>query len=193
MLACTTTTDVMLPPGLLSILADIAGIIFISLGGIPVLKEIGLGGAVWLAGSLTMVFVFQPIFMSYLPRPTIRERRWLWQRMTGGRRRNRFQWLCRLADPDSGHAGRRARRPAGAGGAFIVWGVASGQRARIGYQHPGTPLYKPDSKVNQDIAVICNYLPDRRGLGGSETPDFPDPQSSIAPNVLRMIDDMAAT
>ena len=72
--ACATTTDVMLPPGLLSIVADIAGIIFISLGGIPVLKEIGFGGAVWLAGSLTMVFVFQPIFMSYLPAPRVRER-----------------------------------------------------------------------------------------------------------------------
>src|SRR5260370_40855365 len=66
----------MLPTGLLSILADIAGIIFISFGGIPVLKEIGLAGAVWLASSLTMVFVFQPIFMSYLPRPRIRERKW---------------------------------------------------------------------------------------------------------------------
>ena len=62
LVACATTTDVMLPPGLLSIFADIAGIVFISLGGIPVLKEIGLGGAVWLAASLTMVFVFQPIF-----------------------------------------------------------------------------------------------------------------------------------
>ena len=69
LLACATTTDVMLPPGLLSILADIAGIIFISFGGIPVLKEIGFGGAVWLAASLTMVFVFQPIFMSYPAAP----------------------------------------------------------------------------------------------------------------------------
>src|ERR1700730_402941 len=76
LLACATTTDVMLPPGMLSIVADIAGIIFIALGGIPVLKEIGLGGAVWLASSLTMVFVFQPIFMSYLPRPRIRDN-WL--------------------------------------------------------------------------------------------------------------------
>ena len=86
LLACATTTDVMLPPGLLSILADIAGIIFISFGGIPVLKEIGFGGAMWLAGSLTMVFVFQPIFMSYLPRPRIRERSWLSRTGTGNRR-----------------------------------------------------------------------------------------------------------
>src|SRR5580704_15431773 len=74
-LACITTTNVMLPPGLLSILADIAGIIFISLGGIPVLQHIALAGSVWLAGSLTMVFIFQPIFVSYLPVPRIKERR----------------------------------------------------------------------------------------------------------------------
>ena len=55
----------MLPPGLLSILADIAGIVFISFGGIPVAAARGFGGAVWLAGSLTMVFIFQPIMMSY--------------------------------------------------------------------------------------------------------------------------------
>ena len=66
--ACEATTDFMLPPGLLSILADIAGIIFISFGGIPVLQHIALAGSVWLAGSLTMVFIFQPIFVSYLPR-----------------------------------------------------------------------------------------------------------------------------
>ena len=99
LLACATTTDVMLPPGLLSILADIAGIIFISFGGIPVLKEIGLGGAVWLAGSLTMVFVFQPIFMSYLPRPRIRERSWLSRYGKGDRAGvfHRFvDWLVRV-------------------------------------------------------------------------------------------------
>src|SRR5260370_28127727 len=97
----------MLPPGLLSILADIAGIIFISFGGIPVLKEIGLAGAVWLASSLTMVFVFQPIFMSYLPRPPIRDRKW----STGsgeGRRANSHRlvdWLVRAPGPPGG--GRR--------------------------------------------------------------------------------------
>src|SRR5579885_2326732 len=37
MAACAATTDFMLPPGLLSILADVSGIIFISFGGIPVL------------------------------------------------------------------------------------------------------------------------------------------------------------
>src|SRR5258708_24983128 len=73
--ACSATTDFMLPPGFLSIMADISGIIFISFGGIPVLQHIALAGSVWLAGSLTMVFIFQPIFVSYLPVPRIKEKR----------------------------------------------------------------------------------------------------------------------
>src|SRR5258708_7946814 len=73
--ACAATTDFMLPPGFLSIMADISGIIFISFGGIPVLQHIALAGTVWLAGSLTMVFIFQPILMSYLPVPEVKHRR----------------------------------------------------------------------------------------------------------------------
>src|SRR5216684_1625810 len=132
LLACATTTDVMLPPGLLSIVADIAGIIFIALGGIPVLKEIGLGGAVWLASSLTMVFVFQPIFMSYLPRPRIRDN-WLSRirnREKSGPFHNFISWL--LAVPVTPGAMRSALLIFG--GAFIVWGMSSGLRARIGYE-----------------------------------------------------------
>jgi len=188
-LACITTTNVMLPPGLLSILADIAGIIFISLGGIPVLKEIGFGGAIWLAGSVTMVFVFQPIFMSYLPRPTIRERRW-WQSEGQAARHTPLhtfgQWVVRI--PVTPGALRSALLVGGA--LFIVWGISSGQRARIGYQQPGTPLYKPDSKVNRDMAAISHYLPTDEGWVVLQTPDYPTAQSSIAPNVLRMLGQM---
>jgi len=186
-LACATTTDVMLPPGLLSILADIAGIIFISFGGIPVLKEIGLGGAVWLASSLTMVFVFQPIFMSFLPRPRIRER-WLW---APGQQRSTplrwlIDWLIRL--PVTPGTPRTALLVAGA--AFIVWGGISGQRAHVGYETPGTPLYRPDAKVNLDTAEIGKFFPTDEGWVVLSTPDYPDPQSGLGPEVLRMTDDL---
>jgi predicted RND superfamily exporter protein len=191
LLACATTTDVMLPPGLLSILADIAGIIFISLGGIPVLKEIGFGGAMWLAGSLTMVFVFQPIFMSYLPRPRIRERSWL-VKLERSERQSVFakftNWLVHV--PVTPGAIRTALLVGGA--AFIVFGVVSGQRARIGYATEGTPLYKPDSKVNKDIGEIGKYFPTDEGWVVLSTPDYPDPQSSLGPAVMRMADDMGA-
>jgi uncharacterized protein len=187
LLACATTTDVMLPPGLLSILADIAGIIFISLGGIPVLKEIGLAGAVWLASSLTMVFVFQPIFISYLPRPRIRQRKW--SARSGAARRTSHRlvdWLVRV--PVTPGWVRSFLLFGGV--AFIMWGVVSGQRAHIGYETPGTPLYKPDSKVNQDIAEIGRFFPTDEGWVVLSTTDYPDAQSGISPNVLRMTDDM---
>ena len=69
--AVVNTTNLMLPPGLVSILADIFGIIFVSFSGIPVLHHIALTGAVWVASSLLMVFVFQPIVMSYMPPPRL--------------------------------------------------------------------------------------------------------------------------
>ncbi|HEX3408695.1 MAG TPA: MMPL family transporter [Candidatus Binataceae bacterium] len=191
LLACATTTDVMLPPGLLSILADIAGIIFISLGGIPVLKEIGVGGTMWLAASILMVFVFQPIFMSYLPRPRIRERSWLTRRDSGGRGGpfHRFvEWLVKV--PVTPGAVRTSLLAGGA--LFIVFGVISGQRARIGYQTPGTPLYRQDSKVNRDIAEIGKFFPTDVGWVVLSSPDYPDPQSSIGPEVMRMTDDLGA-
>jgi predicted RND superfamily exporter protein len=188
--ACAITTDVMLPPGFLAIIADIAGIIFIAFGGIPVLKEIGLAGAVWLAGSLTMVFVFQPIFMSYLPRPRIKERSWAKRRMAaGGSPFGRFiDWLVHV--PVTPGAFRTAILVGGA--AFIIWGVASGQRAKIGYVTPGTPLYRPGSKVNRDMTEIGKYIPLDEGWVVLETPDWPSPQSSLSTAVLRMETDLAA-
>jgi predicted RND superfamily exporter protein len=188
LLACATTTDVMLPPGMLSIVADIAGIIFIALGGIPVLKEIGLGGAVWLASSLTMVFVFQPIFMSYLPRPRIRKG-WLYRVKDverSGLIHGLIEWILRV--PVTPGAVRGGLLLFGA--AFILWGVSSGLRARIGYETPGTPLYKSDSKVNQDIAEIGKFTPTDVGWIILNTADYPDPQSSLGPDVLRMTADL---
>lgn len=188
LLACVATTDEMLPPGLLSILADIAGIIFISFGGIPVLKEIGLGGAVWLASSLTMVFVFQPIFMSYLPRPRIRDN-WL-SRLKRGRGEGHFSRLVGAITRIPVTPGVIRGGLLAFGGLFILWGVTSGLSARIGYDTPGTPLYRPDSKVNQDMAVIGKYLPMDEGWVILDTPDYPSPQSSLGPDVLRMTNDL---
>ena len=190
LLACATTTDVMLPPGLLSILADIAGIIFISFGGIPVLKEIGLGGAVWLASSLMMVFVFQPIFMSYLPRPRIRERRWR-QQQPADRHYFGQGLIDRLLNVPVTPGPIRGALLAG-GAIFILWGISSGLHARIGYETPGTPLYRPDSKVNTDIAEVGRFFPIDEGWIVLSTPDYPHPQSSIGPEVLRMQDDLGA-
>ena len=153
--AIAATTSLMLAPGLLSILADIAGIVFISFGGIPSLQHVASSGAVWLGGSLTMVFIFQPIMMSYLPTPQPRR---LARRRTAAAR----PWMQRLTDSlvafpvTSGPARGWAL---GAVGLLIVTGLFAGLRAKIGYSQPGTPLYRQSAKVNRDINAVSRVFP----------------------------------
>ncbi|MGA8570719.1 MAG: MMPL family transporter [Candidatus Binataceae bacterium] len=153
--AIAATTTLMLAPGLLSILADIAGIVFISFGGIPSLQHVASSGAVWLGGSLTMVFIFQPIMMSYLP---ARQPRTIVHRPGAVP----SPWMQPLIDrlvafpvapgPVRGWA-------LGAVGLLIATGFIAGVRARIGYSKPGTPLYKQSAKVNRDIDAVRRVFP----------------------------------
>ena len=153
--ACAATTDFMLPPGLLSILADISGIIFISFGGIPVLQHIALAGTVWLAGSLTMVFIFQPILMSYLPVPEVKHKH---PGKPSGTRQSIGNWLEWFVHVPT-HPGTLRKVLLGAAAFFLVYGVIAGAKARIGYASSGTPLYKPNAKVNQDIRAVGKKFP----------------------------------
>ncbi|MBF6567878.1 MAG: MMPL family transporter [Candidatus Binataceae bacterium] len=184
--ACIATTDQMLPPGFLSIIADIAGIVFIALGGIPVLEHIGFAGAVWLAGSLTMVFVFQPILMSFLPLPEVRSEA---KRVTGI-----YMWIeglfAKLAEiPVT--PGRRRASILVIALIVLIWGVASGLREPVGYVYAGTPLYRPSAKVNRDLMAINHYFPTDEGwVIVANMPPFPDPQSALAPGILRMSNDL---
>jgi predicted RND superfamily exporter protein len=186
--ACSATTDFMLPPGLLSILADISGIIFISFGGIPVLQHIALAGTVWLAGSLTMVFIFQPILMSYLPVPEVKHKRVrqssVWRKSVG----ERLDWFVHVPT----RPGALRMVLLGAATFFLVYGVIAGAKARIGYASSGTPLYKPNAKVNQDIRAVGKKFPLEEAWVILKTPAYPDKQSVLGLEVLRMVDDMRA-
>ncbi len=192
--ACEATTDFMLPPGLLSILADVAGIIFISFGGIPVLQHIALAGSVWLAGSLTMVFIFQPIFVSYLPVPRIKEKRRVgpepeWRRTARGF----VEWLVHIpVTPGPVRTGLLVFALC-----FLAAGIAAGIRQDIGYKTPGTPLYRSSAKVNRDIIAIGKKFPLEEGWVILTTPTGAmagkgGVQSVLTPGVLRMVDDMRA-
>jgi predicted RND superfamily exporter protein len=184
-IACITTTNFMLPAGLLAILADIAGIVFISFSGITVLDNIARAGTVWLAASLIMVFIFQPIMMSFLPQP----RRKVRKIGTG--------WIARRLRPMADGLCHLPVTPGPVRGAlligsllFLLAGIFSGVRAQVGYTHPGTPLYKPNSKVNRDIAAISKYFPTDEGWVIIATPSYPSSQSVLGPQTLRATDDL---
>jgi uncharacterized protein len=186
----SATTTLMLPPGLLSILADIAGIVFISFGGIPSLQHVASSGAVWLGGSLTMVFIFQPIMMSYLKTPPP-----LKAAATGERR----TWLDRLADKAVAFpvTPGLAREGALIGvGLIIVLGFVAGLRAKIGYSQPGTPLYRQQAKVNLDINAVRRVFPLDEGwiiIHARENAKhlFREAGDIMSPDVLRVQRDLA--
>ncbi len=187
MAACEVTTTLMLPPGLLAILADIAGIVFISFGGIPSLQHVASSGAVWLGGSLTMVFIFQPIMMSYLPTPKPLPAR-----------AQRRKWFAPVVDKlvEFPTVPGYAREGALVGvGILIVVGFIAGVRAKIGYTEPGTPLYRHNAKVNQDINAVRRVFPLDEGwliiraratttVSAAYTPDM------LSPEVIRLQRDL---
>ena len=184
------TTTLMLPPGLLSILADIAGIVFISFGGIPSLQHVASSGAVWLGGSLTMVFIFQPIMMSYLRTPspipmTSKSRRRVWL----------DQWADRgVAFPVTPGLAREGALAAV--GLLIVVGFVAGLRAKIGYSQPGTPLYRQNAKVNQDINAVRRVFPLDEGwviIRARENAKhlFREAGEIMSPDVLRVQSDLS--
>jgi predicted RND superfamily exporter protein len=182
--ACVATTNAMLKPGLLAVLANIAGIVFVALSDVPVLKQIGIGGAVWLGASLILVFVGQPILMSYLPRPRARV-----AQVGGGALGDSL-----AAITSSGGLVRAFLIVGGLGA--IALGLFSYQHVLIGFQTAGTPLYRADAKVNRDTAEISRYIPTNTAWVVLDSPDYsmahPNPQSGYGTKTLRMADDMAA-
>lgn len=188
--ACVAATERMFVPGCLAVFANIAGIVFITIGNIPVLRQIGLGGAVWMGASIAMVFVFQPILVSYLPRPEIREGTFLSRLANSGP-------ICRLRNlvdrlTVTSVMGASARKPlVGIGVLILIVGIGAEARVPVGYQSAGTPIYTADSKINQDTAEIAKFVPTNIGWIVLETPEFPSSQSGVGVDTLRMGDDLA--
>jgi len=188
--ACVATADLMLMPGILAVFANIAGIIFIVVGDIPVLRQIGIGGAVWMGASLAMVFVFQPILVSYLPRPELRERSLLNRSVNSGLVTGLGDLAKVLVMAPIRRGSTRTVLVTVAAVALVL-GIVAERRVPIGYQTAGTPIYKADSKINQDTAEISKFVPTNIGWIVLETPEFPSSQSGVGIDTLRMSDDLA--
>ncbi|MGH7840599.1 MAG: efflux RND transporter permease subunit [Candidatus Binataceae bacterium] len=179
--ACVTAAEAMLWPGLVAVLITIAGIAFVAVGSIPVLRQLGIGGAVWLGASLVTVFAGQPILISYLSSPEP-------QRAGAGARRGGRDWLASLTLS----AGWFRFALIGVGALALVVGLVAERHVLIGYQTPGTPIYQEDAKINRDTAEIARFVPTNTAWVVLETPEFPSPQSTMGTQTMRMGDDLAA-
>jgi uncharacterized protein len=183
--ACAETTNYMFPAGVLAIAADVSGIVFISFSGIAVLDHMARAGTVWLLASLLMVFVFQPILMSYLPVTARKAPRLSSGRATLVRWRN-----FAVAVAGFGVKAGAARGALLIGAAlFLAAGLVSGMRAQVGYQQPGTPLYRSNAKVNRDIRRIVRNFPIDEAWVIVHTP-MTATQNPFSYPVLQMEDDL---
>src|SRR5262249_2392992 len=75
-------------------------------------------------------------------------------------------------------------------GLFLAYGIVAGIDSKIGYSTPGTPLYKPNAKVNQDIAAVGSKFPLEEAWVILTTPPYPDNISVLGTSVLKMVDDL---
>jgi len=181
--ACAAAIDLTLVPGMVAIAADVIAVIFISFSGIPVLDHLARAGAVWLLAGLPMVYIFQAIVMSYLPAPkTVLLYR---QKLDLARR---FEPLLEqiVELPVRGGLVRKSLLWVAAG--LLVLGVLSVFRVEAGYEEPGTPLYRRQSRINQETRLVARQFPVDEAWVVFSTPPFPHDQSVLAPNVLRLAD-----
>lgn len=181
--ACVATADRLFLPGLVAVAADVCAIGVITLWDIPVLHHVGLIGMLWLGASLWMVFILQPIVISYLPvgRPRV------WERSERIKRRlaDLTEGLVELAlTPGRG----RALLLGALLGLLVVGEGAAVLKVRVGYPGQGTPLYPSNARVNTDSAEIARRFPLDLSWIVISTPPPPDLQSVLTTKFLRLTD-----
>ncbi|HLH77264.1 MAG TPA: hypothetical protein VKV28_10700 [Candidatus Binataceae bacterium] len=181
--ACVATADRLFLPGLVAVAADLCAIGFISLWDIPLLQHVGLIGMLWLGSSLWLVYILQPIVISYLP--VGRSRAWEWR----GRVKRRVEdWTEELIELALTPGWGRAMLLASLLGLLVVGEATAALKIPIGYPAQGTPLYPSNARVNTDTAAIARRFPLDLSWIVINTPPPPDSQSVLTTKFLRLTD-----
>jgi len=183
--ACVKATNLMLMPGLIAVAADITGIIFLSFSGIPALDHTALMGVFWLGASLLMVYMLQPILMSYLPRPRAN-----WKLELKRELSRRIEPLVDCAVEVPVTPGWRRKLLLSLSIALLISGVISALCIPVGYNQGAVTLYRRDARANTDAEAIGRKFPMNEGWVLLTTPPYPDAQSVFGPDVLRLADDL---
>jgi len=131
-------------PGTLGVITDVAGLLVILMTTIPLIQNIGIIGAFWVASIIATVEILHPVMICYLPPPT-RHRHFVPRFMI---RFTRFV----------GNATTHPRWKYAIAGVTIALFAGSAHVAfhygKIGEAAPGTPLLWPDHEWNRATAEI---------------------------------------
>lgn len=140
--AAIATFSGLLKPGIVSIITDAAGVFIVILTPIPLMEKLALMGGFWVLSIIVSDLLFNPIFLSLLPPPKIKEVQ------TEG-------FLYRLLSRVGSWTLGWQKIPILIITAILfVFGFLFARTLVIGDVHPGTPLLWPDSVYNQDTASI---------------------------------------
>ncbi len=141
--ASVATFSGLFRPGMVSIITDAAGVILVFLTPIPLMQKLAVMGGFWVLSIIISDVIFNPIFLSFLPAPKIREKKHasLTERL--------------LSVVATWCFGRQRWVVLGVTLIVFVIGFLFARNLVIGDVHPGTPMLWPDSPYNQDTDRIA--------------------------------------
>jgi predicted RND superfamily exporter protein len=142
--AATVAMGELIVPGTLGVVTDVAGLLVILMTTIPLMQNLGIVGAFWVASIIATVEILHPVMICYLPPPT---------------RHHHFvpRFMARFTEI----VGNAATHPRWkyaiacvtvalfAGSAHVAF-----HHAKIGEAAPGTPLLWPDHEWNRATSEI---------------------------------------
>lgn len=145
--ACILVTESILPPGLLGIITDVGGVLFIAVAPIPLLQKLSYFCSFWLISIVVTAIVLNPILFYYFPLPKnipnlVRPER------AGFFIKHTLGLFSRLG------LGRNAYVVVTVAAIAFVGSAIVDHYLHIGDVHPGSPILWPDSTYNVAIKNI---------------------------------------
>jgi predicted RND superfamily exporter protein len=144
--AAAVSMGELIVPGTLGVVTDVAGLLVVLVTTIPLMQNIGIVGAFWVASIIATVEILHPIMICYLPPPT-RHRHFVPQFMVHftrlvGNATTHPRWKYAIA---------AVTIALFAGSAHVAFHYAT-----IGEAAPGTPLLWPDHEWNRATAEVAS-------------------------------------
>jgi predicted RND superfamily exporter protein len=142
--AATVAMGELIVPGTLGVVTDVAGLLVVLVTTIPLMQNLGIVGAFWVASIIATVEILHPVMICYLPPPT-KHRHFVPRFMV------RFTRLV-------GNATTHPRWKYAI--AFVTVVLFAGSihvalnHAKIGEVAPGTPLLWPDHEWNRATSEV---------------------------------------